>query len=314
MVIRYDRFGESGHPATNIRLDQFESHLDELTSGNLNVMSLPDIIAALRGGRALPDRTVAITIDSALRSVYAEAWPRLRAAGLPFTLFVATNPVDRGNDNYMSWDEIRVLADNGVTIGAQSPSPMRMPATSSERIARELASSNDRFKDELGKTPTLFAYPYGEYSLAVREQVVNAGFGAAFGQHSGVLHPDSNLYFLPRFGMNEAYGNLARFRLATNALPLTVRDVTPTDALLTDQNNPPNFGFTVFGDPLKFIQRLACYASGQGKAKVERLGPQRIEVRLKQAFPVGRARINCTMPAGDGRWRWFGMQFYVPRS
>ncbi len=24
-----------------------------------------------------------------------------------------------------------------------------------------------------------------------------------------------------------------------------------------------------------------------------------------------RARINCTMPGPEGRWRWLGMQFYM---
>jgi hypothetical protein len=25
----------------------------------------------------------------------------------------------------------------------------------------------------------------------------------------------------------------------------------------------------------------------------------------------GRARLNCTMPTEDGRWRWFGAQISV---
>ena len=313
VVIRYDRFGDARHPPTNLRLEQFDSHIGEMTGGALNVASLPDIVAALGEGRTLPDRTIAITLDEAYAAVYTEAWPRLKRAGLPFTLFVSTAPVDRRAEGRMSWDQIRALARDGVTIGAKPPSPVHMPELSGARIARELAAANDRFEAELGAPPTLFAYPYGEYSLAVREQVANAGYVAAFGRHSGVLHPESDLYFLPRFGMNESYGDLARFRLASSALPLTVREVTPADPLLAAGDNPPHFGFTMFGDSLKAIRRLACYASGQEEAAIERLGGRRVEVRLQQPFPPGRARINCTIPAGDGRWRWFGMQFYVPR-
>ncbi|HCH56901.1 MAG TPA: chitin deacetylase, partial [Rhodospirillaceae bacterium] len=88
---------------------------------------------------------------------------------------------------------------------------------------------------------------------------------------------------------------------------------TPADPLLTESNNPPILGFTVKGPAAKRLSGLACYASGQGKARIERLG-SRVEVRMQKAFSSGRARINCTMPTQSGRWRWFGMQFFVPKS
>ncbi|MEQ9361635.1 MAG: hypothetical protein RLO05_08010, partial [Rhodospirillales bacterium] len=50
VIIMYHRFGEQDYPTTNIRLDQFDEHLAELTSGKYTVMSLPDIIAAMKAG------------------------------------------------------------------------------------------------------------------------------------------------------------------------------------------------------------------------------------------------------------------------
>ena len=314
VVIMYHRFGESEHPATNIRVDQFEGHVKELTGGRMTVLGVPEILARLRAGETLPDDAVGITIDDAFRSVYTVAWPRLRAAGLPFTLFVATDAVDRATEGYMNWDQIRELRQGGVTIGSQTASHLHMAKSSPGRNAEDLARSNARFRAELGAPPTLIAYPYGEYSLAVRDKIVEAGFTDGFGQHSGVLHKDMDRFFMPRFAMNEAYGDIARLRLAVKALPLRVRDVTPADPLLSDSNNPPHFGFTVFGDAVKGLRALNCYASGQGRARIDRLGRSRIEVRFERPFLAGRARINCTMPASRGRWRWYGMQFYVPAS
>ncbi len=311
VVVMYHRFGESDFPTTNIRLDQFEAHIKELTGGQLTVMGVPEILTALRDDEALPDRAVAITIDDAYRSVYTEAWPRLRAAGLPMTVFVSTDDVDRKSEAYMTWDQIRELKAAGVTIGNHTASHLRMPTAAPARNAEELTRSNARFRAELGSAPTIFAYPYGEYSLAMRDLVVDSGFTAAFGQHSGVLHKGADQLFLPRFSMSEAYGGVARFRLAVNALPLRVRDVTPADPLLTRTNNPPFFGFTVFGDALDGLSKLNCYAA-QGRARIDRLGRSRIEVRFERPFPAGRAKINCTMPAPNGRWRWYGMQFYAP--
>ena len=311
VVVMYHRFGESDYPSTNIRLEQFEAHIKELTSGPLTVMGLPEILSALPNDKLLPDRTVAITIDDAFRSVYTEAWPRLRAAKLPVTLFVSTDDVDRNSKAYMTWDQIRELKAAGVTIGNHTASHLSMLKATYAQNAKELMRSNARFRAELGSVPKLFAYPFGEYGLKLRDLVINTGFTAAFGQHSSVLHKDADQFFLPRFSMNEAYGGVARFRLAVNALPLRVRDVTPADPLLTRTNNPPFFGFTVFGNAINGLSKLKCYAA-QGRARSDRLGRSRIEVRFERPFSVGRARINCTMPASKGRWRWYGMQFYTP--
>ena len=309
VVVMYHRFGEGSYPASNIRLDQFESHIRELTSGRYEVLPLGEIVEALAGGRSLPDRSLAITIDDAFLSVYQEAWPRLREAKLPFTLFVVTGSL--GGDGYMSWDQLRELAASGqVEIGSQSANHGHMTELPPEEMKRELERSRARIREELGLEAGLFAYPYGEYSLVLRDLAAAAGYRAAFGQHSGAISRTTDRYALPRFALSENYGDEARFRLVANALPLAVRDVTPRDPRLTGAANPPAYGFTV-AQPVDNLDRIACYGAGL-TLQVERLGPDRFEVRVPEAFKPGRSRINCTLPAGGGRWRWLGRQFTVP--
>lgn len=308
VIAMYHRFGENDFPSTNIRIDQFEEHIEELKKERYHVLPLPKIIESLKAGLPLADRTIAITVDDAYLSVHEHAWPRLKAAGLPFTLFVATGAIDRKVKGYMSWDQIREMRDSGVTIGSQTKSHPHMTTLDKQALDRELAESNQRFVDELGAKPELFAYPYGEYSLLARKSVADAGFSAAFGQHSGVAYTGMDHLTLPRFALNERYGGIDRFRLIANALPLPVTDVLPEDTLLVE--NPPAFGFTLdesVGSP----KSLSCFASSEGETHLEYL-EQRVEVRLKQPFPSGRSRINCTMPGPDNRWRWFGTQFVVP--
>ncbi|WP_051341385.1 polysaccharide deacetylase family protein [Azospirillum halopraeferens] len=311
VVFAYNRFGEDPTPASSIRLDQFEAHLDELTSDDYTVLPLPAIVEALRAGRPLPDRAVAITIDDASRSFLTEAWPRLRQAGLPFTLFVATDPVDRRAATHMTWDELRRLAGQpGVTIGALGATAMPLVDRPADQVRAELRRMAGRLRAELGVRPTLFAYPQGEYSTAVRALVAEElEVAAAFGLQSGVVYGGADRQALPRFVMTEAFGSVERFRLAANALPLPVMDMTPEDPVLTV--NPPLPGFTVAAD-VGDLSQLACFASGQGRATLERVADDRIEVRVAEPFAPGRARLNCTLPTADGRWRWFGMQFVVP--
>jgi peptidoglycan/xylan/chitin deacetylase (PgdA/CDA1 family) len=311
VVVMYHRFGEEGHAATNIRLDQFDSHIEELTSGRYNVLPLPVIVSALVEGRELPERSVVITIDDAYLSVYTQAWPRLRKAGLPFTLFVATEPVERGYPDYMSWPQLReMVAGGGVTIAAHGVTHRSLAGQSLAEARREIARGRAEIRAQLDITPDLFAYPFGEYGQALRDLVAVSGFTAAFGQHSGAIGRTADRYALPRFPFNEAYGDLERFRLVTYSLPIPVVDVTPRDPVLSAANNPPPYGFTVlegYGDP----ERMACYATGQ-TLDIEQLGSGRVEVRLSQPFKPGRNRINCTLPGPGGRWRWFGRQFYLP--
>lgn len=310
VLFMYHRFGEAEYPSANIRIDQFEEQLRELGTGGYSVLPLPEILEKMRTGAELPDRTIALTIDDAYASVYAEAWPRLKKAGFPFTLFVATDPIDRASPGYMTWDQIRELQAGGATIGSQTASHPHLPDLDTDTVKLELDRAASRIADELGSKPTLFAYPYGEFGLQIEKIVAERGYVAAFGQHSGVLHATSDRYGLPRFALNETYGGIDRFRLTASALPLPIRDRVPADLIVTS-NNPPPFGFTVapeIGDP----SRIDCYASGQGRTQTEVLG-DRVEVRLAEPFPAGRARVNCTMPGRDGRWHWYGIQFYIPR-
>ncbi|MDE0809034.1 MAG: polysaccharide deacetylase family protein [Alphaproteobacteria bacterium] len=309
VILVYHRFGEADHPSTNIKMDQFEAHLEELRKRRYTVMAVSEIVAKVGRGETLPDRTVGITIDDAYTSVYEEAWPRLRDAKLPFTLFVATDPVDRAAPGYMTWDQIRELAKAGVIIGNQTKSHPHLPAISLEAVKRELDGSSARFVAELGQRPLLFAYPFGEFNPDIRGLVIDRGFKAAFAQNSGVMHTVLDGFALPRFALNERFGGIDRFRLIANALPLPVTDILPANPVLGD--NPPAFGFTI-ARGVSELQGLACFASNAGEVRLERL-EQRVEVRFQEPFPPGRSRVNCTMPGPENRWRWFGIQFIVPR-
>ena len=310
-VILYHRFGEEDYPATNVSIEQFESHLVELQSGGYAVVSLPDIVKALKTGKPLPEKAVALTVDDAYLSVYTEAWPRLRKLGYPLTVFVATDPVDGGFKRYMSWEQIRELQEEGVTIGNQTAGHLHMAASGETRNRSDLEKSNNRFEKELGETPNLIAYPYGETSMAVVNLVKDMGFIAGFGQHSGAIGPSEPLYYLPRFSMNENFGDLKRFKTAAGALSLPHRDFTPEDPTIAKDRNPPLIGFTL--EKSVANGSINCYASHQdGPARMERLGGERVEIRLDKPLPTGRSRLNCTRLGPNGRWYWLGRQFFVP--
>ncbi|MEN8195097.1 MAG: polysaccharide deacetylase family protein, partial [Pseudomonadota bacterium] len=286
VIVMYHRFGEDSYPSTNVRIDQFEAHIRELAEGPYTVLPVSEIAAALRSGKKLPDRTVGITVDDAYLSVYTEAWPRLKAAGLPFTLFVATDAVDKRFGGMVDWDQIREMRGAGVEIGAHTASHLHMADAPGKVNRAEMQRSLKRLQEELGAKPVLFAYPYGEASLATQAIVKEFGFEIAFGQHSGAAHGASDLMYLPRFALNEKYSALEDFILRVNTLPLPVSDVSPLDSFIRDKN-PPLVGFTVDAS-IGSLRGLACYHSQFGKADLEILGTHRVEIRFPEPFRVGR--------------------------
>ena len=309
VILQYHRFGEDSYPTTSVTIDQFEGHIEHLTSGGYTVLPVPEILAALDAGRPLPERTVGITIDDATHSTFVEAWPRLEATGFPFTVFVSTDPVDQGHAGIMSWDELRQLVAAGVTIGNHGAAHGRMWQSDDAANREDLERARRRIQQELGMDAALFAYPYGEWNGALRALVAELAFAAAFGQHSGVVAAHSDTLNLPRFALNENYGDIDRFKLVVDTLPLGARAVTPTDQVLAE--NPPTVGFTI-APPLPNRNSLACYASGGVAATLDHQDGGRVDVRFDRPFPTGRARLNCTAPAENGRWHWFGLQFVAP--
>jgi poly-beta-1,6-N-acetyl-D-glucosamine N-deacetylase len=312
VVLMYHRFGESSLPSTNIRLEQLDAHIAAIQSGSFNVWPLDRIVDNVKSGKPLPERTIGVTIDDAYASVYHEAWPRFKAANIPFTIFVSTDQVGR-SANYLNWTQIREMRDAGILIGHHGAAHAHMAEASVASIRQDLERANTAFKRELGAVPDIFAYPYGEASLELKSLLEAAGYRAAFGQHSGIANTSADPFYLPRFALNEAYGTMDRFNLAVNALPLPAKDFSPKDVLV-GEINPPAYGFTVDGE-VSGLSRLNCFASHIGKpVTTEHLGPRRIEVRFSEPFPPGRSRINCTMRDKSGRWRWLGRLFYVPKK
>lgn len=309
VVLMYHRFGEDDVPLTNIRLEQFEAHLDHLEEEGYSVLPLAAVLDALADGEPLPEKAVSITADDAYLSVMTEAWPRLKARGWPMTLFVATDPVDQGLRRYLSWDQLRQLRDEGMTIGAHTASHGHITFMDPETARADIARGMKRLQTELGQSPDVFAYPFGEYSLRLRKLVTDMGFRAAFGQHSGAVGPDRDRFDLPRFAMNERYGEISRFRTAVNTRPLPVREATPTETQL-ETGTRPTFAFRLDGGISP--GGVTCYHSTGSGAVDLNIEGNRIAFEAPAPLPPGRSRFNCTLPDGAGGWYWFGRQFVTP--
>lgn len=317
VVLMYHRFGEDRFPSTSIRTDQFEAQLDYLASGDAEVIPLERLLESLAGNGDLPDHAVVITIDDAYRSVYDVAHPRLLEHRFPYTVFVATDGVDAGLPDLMSWSQMRELARDGVTFanhGASHGSLIDRSLAAGdrdylERAVADVEKGRERLQAELEPIPRVFAYPYGEYNTPVADALAEFGIAFAFGQHSGPAARGSNPMALPRFPMNEAYADMDEFRLKLRSVPLPVRRVEPADPEVAERM--PNLTVTLAANAA-IESGLACFVGGQGRVEVRWRAPsRRFEVAPLRPLAAGRNRVNCTAPAGDGRYHWFSHPWFV---
>ena len=308
VILMYHRFGESGLPSTNTTVSQLKDHIAALQAGGHTVVPLADVVSALNGTHSLPPRAVAITVDDAYRSFLTTGWPRFKAAGFPVTLFVATDGVDAGYSDIMNWDEILTLQQEGVAIGAHSHSHSHFPSLSAVAVKQDLARMAETFDHVLGAVPKMFAYPYGEAGLADMAAVRDAGFVAGFGQHSGAAGPLADPFYLPRFALNEQYGESERFRLIMETVPLPVMSISPADPVL--QQNPPTITLEL-ADSQPNLADVTCFGP-TGEPLAVNVDANKLSLTPAAPFPVGRARLNCTLRSVDrltqGRWHWFGWQ------
>ena len=310
VILMYHRFGEDKFPTTNISLEQFDTHLTELKKEKYNIVPLDVIVTALKQKKKLPPRTIAITIDDAYLSILENAWPKLQAANMPFTLFVSTEPVNRMTDGYMTWAQIKELArDPLVTIGHHAHSHDHLMYMSERKATMDIDSASLLYKKELGVIPDIFAYPYGEFTPELENILKKKAIKAAFAQFSSAASSKNDIYALPRFSFNEKYAGMERFRLIVNARALPAYDILPVSPIIA--KNPPQIGFTV-DKSIRGLSAMSCYPSHLGAAAdLTRIDGNRVEIRFDKPLPRGRSRLNCTLPGPDRRWYWFGLPFFV---
>ena len=248
-----------------------------------------------------------ITIDDGFKSFYSEAWPYLKENKIPFILFISTEPV--GKSGYMSWDEIKEIEKfDFAFIGHHSHTHEYLIDMDDSEFIKDIEVATKIFKEKLGYNPQIFSYPFGEYSKFMKDYI-SKNFKIAFGQHSGVIDVNKDRFELPRFPINEKYGDLKRFRSLINYNPLEYKNLKPEQKKITDQENPPQLIVEFFKEQ-KNIYNINCYSNDGGKWKKSNIKFKKntLIINFDQKFLPRRGRINCSLN-DDGKWRWFGTQF-----
>ena len=306
----YHRFNEHKYPSTNIQLEIFKEQLKVIEDEGIKFIHPKKFEQSLIEKKK--ERKILLTVDDGLLSFYKNAWPILKKKQIPFILFINTREV--GAFNYMNWNQISELfKEDFVEIGNHSHSHEYLVDESREVIENDILKSIKIFEEKLGKNSDFFSYPFGEYSSEFKNLIKSLGFKYAFGQHSGVIDETKDKFELPRFPINEKYGEIKRFKTLMKTLPLKFESITPEDKYLLQSKNPPVVKIRFFEDT-KNINQINCFSNEGNKwrnSKVSFTEKNILEIYIAEKFIGERGRINCSLKEKNNFWRWLGIQYVI---
>lgn len=323
VILQYHHVSDSTPASTSISPKQFEVHLKYLKDNNFKVVPLSELIEGIKNQQALPDKSVAITFDDAYIDVVTTAKPILDKFDFPYTIYVNPGIINRNEKNdashYLSWIQLKALSDEGVIIanhGYEHDSMARITEglTQTQWLSKQtelLLKAEAIIKENTGQSWRYYAYPYGEYDMAVQAWAKENDF-VAFSQQSGAIDLSTDLTSVPRFPASKPYDKISGLRDKLNSLAFNIRLEGEQAETIFKHKEAKSINFVIeTGDFYK--SALNCYISGLGKQKITWNDDKSFSINFSKDLPVGRIRANCTAASisKPGRYYWYSKPWFI---
>tara|TARA_B100000886_G_scaffold331866_1_gene283907 strand:+ start:1496 stop:2317 length:822 start_codon:yes stop_codon:yes gene_type:complete len=248
----YHRVGDNQYPSTNVSLELFKDQIEYLEKNDYEIDSISNIQDFSEDTSKF--KKVYITFDDGFLSVYKNAYPILSEKKFPFSVFISTKFIKENNDNdFMNWDMIKILEDNNVEIYNHGHSHKSFVAMNIDDAKKDILHSKKIIEEKINYKSNVISFPYGETNNEINKFLKDSGYKMAFGQHSGIINKNSNFLNLPRFAINQNYGQMNRFKKILNYSRLTTFDENPLDSIV----KIPQFNYSFRSD--KPVKRINCF-------------------------------------------------------
>ncbi|MGD9332200.1 MAG: polysaccharide deacetylase family protein [Desulfobacterales bacterium] len=182
-ILCYHRFGKTCRSALCVSETSFRAQLEYLRDNDYHTISLAELYAFLTYQKAIPLRSVVITIDDGYRSIYDIAYPLLKEFGFTATFFVYTDFIGATKLS-LTWDQLREMKAAGFEVESHSVThsdlSLKQKGESEDayrqRITSELTRSKAIIDRELDQNTRFLAYPYSKYNRWILSQTAAAGY------------------------------------------------------------------------------------------------------------------------------------------
>ncbi|GLI39250.1 polysaccharide deacetylase family protein [Geobacter hydrogenophilus] len=198
-----DKAVRKTNPAYCVTLDAFRRQMEHLAAGGFRSLSLDDLMAGDTGPSG-----VVITFDDGWDNNHGTAWPILTELGLTATIFVVSGFM--GQPDYLTWEQVRELADAGISIQSHTVSHRPLGLLADGEIRTELEDSKKAIEDRIGRAVNHISMPQGVFDRRVIEMAAQAGYRSVSTSEPGVRHRGGNPAVLGRINVSGSY-DLATF-------------------------------------------------------------------------------------------------------
>ncbi|TLU64623.1 polysaccharide deacetylase [Thalassotalea litorea] len=323
VILVYHHVSSETPASTSLSAEQFKKHLTYLRDNGFTVMALNDLIDSLKAGKTIVDKAVVITFDDGYTDIFEQAHPMLKLFDYPYTLFINPGKVAKNKSGYLTWAQLKAMADDGVLIAnhglhhdslIKTPEGMSQEQWAAQKIA-ELQQSEQILADQLGQSWKYFALPYGEYTADIQQKLQDLNY-VVFTQQSGAVGLDTDLTAIPRFPASQPYDKIKPLATKLKSLPFDVAASSQRSNTIVDANTPPEQLDKHIKIKVKdfYASQLNCFVSGQGRVDVNWAADKSsFDLQIKAPLDIGRVRANCTAPsiANPGRYYWYSRPWFV---
>ncbi|MCF8371599.1 MAG: polysaccharide deacetylase family protein [Bacteroidales bacterium] len=173
---------------------QFEKQMNYLYEHGYSCKSMKELLFNAKDRVIGRNKVFALNFDDGYANFLTEAFPILQRYGFTATVFVVTDLVGKQSNwsgehgtQLLSWKQIKVLQQAGISIGSHSCTHSDLTQLSNEDVWNEISSSKQKLEDELGHEISLMSYPYWESNNEIQDMAKAAGYKLACGVTQGSI-------------------------------------------------------------------------------------------------------------------------------
>ncbi len=183
----------------------FREHLEYLSSHGYHTITLEELALHLLEGKPLPPKPIILTFDDGYRDNYENAFPLLREYHFKGVFFVITDFVTKGSPRYMSWEQLREMANAGMEIESHTRNHTDMRGRSVDYLVWQALGSKEAIEAHLGLTPRFVSWPSGKYDQRAIQVFRSAHFWGGVTERQGALQDSDHMFELERIRIRGYY-------------------------------------------------------------------------------------------------------------
>ena len=210
-ILMYHYISELPPDADRYRRDltvapvHFEEQLRYLQERGYQSITLTDIYEALTLGKPLPEKPIVLTFDDGYTDAYTNALPLLQQYGFVGEFFVLATPAHYEAPAYLTWNDVRAMADAGMSMQAHGRDHYDLTGRSYEFLVYQILGAREAVEAHTGRPVRFFCYPSGQYDADTLAVVQSAGYWGALTTAWGATQRLDDRYTWPRIRIKGAW-------------------------------------------------------------------------------------------------------------